>query len=227
MARAGDWAGDHGFWRSQAGASRGDIYGRCGLLDGGLVDDRGCAFGCDGSVARGAVSPAGYYERASGRGDDIDMSAVRAQYVELGPMSFAEKIVLADFVLLAFLWLSRRPIQIGDWTLPGWSQIFESAGLITDGSVAMAMALILFVVPARDGARTRVMNWQTAGNLPWHIVLLIGGGFALASGFKESGLSLWCAQQMESQSATCDSRSVTRDNSSLLCVRSCARTRRA
>ena len=162
-----------------------------------------------------------------GRGDDIDMNAVRAQYVELGPMSFAEKIVLADFVLLAFLWLSRRPIQIGDWTLPGWSQIFESAGLITDGSVAMAMALILFVVPARDGARTRVMNWQTAGNLPWHIVLLIGGGFALASGFKESGLSLWCAQQMESQSATCDSRSATRDNISLLCVRSCARTRRA
>ena len=42
------------------------------------------------------------------------------------------------------------------------------------------------------------MDWQTAGNVPWHIVLLIGGGFALASGFKESGLSLWCAQQLES-----------------------------
>ncbi len=42
------------------------------------------------------------------------------------------------------------------------------------------------------------MDWQTAGTLPWHIVLLIGGGFALASGFKESGLSLWCAQQLES-----------------------------
>ena len=132
-----------------------------------------------------------------GRGDDIDLSVVRAQYAELGPMSFAEKVVLADFVLLALLWLSRRPIQIGDWTLPGWSQFFESGGLITDGSVAMAMALILFVVPARDGARSRVMDWQTAGNVPWHIVLLIGGGFALASGFKESGLSLWCAQQLE------------------------------
>ena len=45
----------------------GDTYGWCGLLDGDLVDDRGRAFGCDGAVARGAVSPAGYYERASGR----------------------------------------------------------------------------------------------------------------------------------------------------------------
>ena len=133
-----------------------------------------------------------------GRGEDIDLTAVQTQYAELGPMSFAEKIVLADFVLLAFFWLSRRPVQIGDWTLPGWSQLFESAELMTDGSVAMAMALVLFVIPARDGTGTRVMNWQTAGNLPWHIVLLIGGGFALASGFISSGLSLWCAQQLES-----------------------------
>ncbi len=132
-----------------------------------------------------------------GRGEDIDITAVRVQYVELGPMSFAEKVVLADFVLLALLWLSRRPIQIGDWTLPGWSQLFGSAGLMTDGSVALGMALLLFVVPARDGTGTRVMNWQIAGNLPWHIVLLIGGGFALASGFISSGLSLWCAQQLE------------------------------
>ena len=40
------------------------------------------------------------------------------------------------------------------------------------------------------------MNWEIAGKLPWHIVLLFGGGFALASGFKVSGLSLWCAQQL-------------------------------
>ena len=132
-----------------------------------------------------------------GRGENLDLTAVEMQYAELGRMSFAEKIVLADFVLLAFFWLSRRPVQIGDWTLPGWSQLFESAELLTDGSIAMAMALVLFVIPARDGTGTRVMNWQTASNLPWHIVLLIGGGFALASGFISSGLSLWCAQQLK------------------------------
>ncbi len=132
-----------------------------------------------------------------GRGEDIDSTAVQTQYAELGPMSFAEKIVLADFALLALLWLSRRPAQIGDWILPGWSQLFESAELMTDGSVAMAMALVLFVIPARDGTGGRVMDWQTAGKLPWHIALLIGGGFALASGFISSGLSLWCAQQLK------------------------------
>ena len=132
-----------------------------------------------------------------GRGEDIDSTAVQTQYAELGPMSFAEKIVLVDFALLALLWLSRRPAQIGDWTLPGWSQLFESAELMTDGSVAMAIALVLFVIPARDGTGGRVMDWQTAGKLPWHIALLIGGGFALASGFISSGLSLWCAQQLK------------------------------
>ncbi|MDP6042257.1 MAG: DASS family sodium-coupled anion symporter, partial [Candidatus Latescibacteria bacterium] len=131
-----------------------------------------------------------------GRGDDVDLDVVQTQYDALGPMSFAEKVVLVDFVMLALLWLTRRPIQVGDWMLPGWSQAFEAGGLMTDGSVAIVMALILFVIPARDGSGLRVMNWETASKLPWHIVLLFGGGFALASGFKVSGLSLWCAQQL-------------------------------
>ena len=131
-----------------------------------------------------------------GRGDDVDLNVVRTQYDALGTLSFAEKVVLADFVMLALLWLTRRSVQVGDWTLPGWSQAFETGGLMTDGSVAIVMALILFVIPARNGSGLRVMDWKTAGKLPWHIVLLFGGGFALASGFKVSGLSLWCAQQL-------------------------------
>ena len=45
-----------------------------------------------------------------------------------------------------------------------------------------------------------IMDWQTTSKLPWNIVLLFGGGFALASGFKESGLSMWVGEQLSGAS---------------------------
>ncbi|MDA0711392.1 MAG: SLC13 family permease [bacterium] len=131
-----------------------------------------------------------------GRGDGLDTLTVQKLYAELGPMSFAEAVVLADFVLLAVLWLTRSPISLGDWTLPGWSLVFENGSWINDGTVAISMALLLFLIPARDAGKRRILDWEIASGLPWHIILLFGGGFALASGFKESGLSLWCAEQL-------------------------------
>lgn len=132
-----------------------------------------------------------------GRGTHLNTQMVHTQYAQLGPMSFAEKVVLIDFVLLAVLWLTRKSISIGTWTLPGWSQLFEKGAWINDGTVAIVMALLLFIIPSKHTSKSRVLNWQIASDLPWHIILLFGGGFALASGFKESGLSLWCAQQLQ------------------------------
>ena len=63
------------------------------------------------------------------------------------------------------------------------------------------MAVVLFLVPARSRPSARLLDWPTAARLPWNIVLLFGGGFALASGFKESGLSLWIGDQMTGASA--------------------------
>jgi solute carrier family 13 (sodium-dependent dicarboxylate transporter), member 2/3/5 len=53
------------------------------------------------------------------------------------------------------------------------------------------MAVILFLIPAQNQKGKCLLDWATASKLPWHILLLFGGGFALATGFKESGLSLW------------------------------------
>lgn len=58
------------------------------------------------------------------------------------------------------------------------------------------MAIILFIIPSASVPGSRLMNWETAKKLPWNILLLFGGGFALASGFKESGLSLWFGEQL-------------------------------
>jgi sodium-dependent dicarboxylate transporter 2/3/5 len=131
----------------------------------------------------------------------VDVELFRKQYAELGPLSYEERVVLADFVILAMLWLLRADIRIGALTIPGWSRLFASPGFLNDGTVAISMALILFLIPARRTGALRIMDWETAGKLPWNIVLLFGGGFALASGFKESGLSLWLGHHLEGVSS--------------------------
>jgi sodium-dependent dicarboxylate transporter 2/3/5 len=72
----------------------------------------------------------------------IEPSIFRQQYKELGKISFEEKIVLIDFILLAVLWISRANIDIGNFTIPGWSQLFSNPSYFNDGTVAIAMALI-------------------------------------------------------------------------------------
>ena len=125
--------------------------------------------------------------------DNLDF---RAQYNELGPASFEEKIIFIDFILLAFLWLTRAGINIGSVNIPGWSQLFAIPAYLNDGTVAIAMSVILFLIPSKNKPGSRLMDWETARKIPWNIVLLFGGGFALASGFKESELSVWFGEQL-------------------------------
>ncbi|MGK7345399.1 MAG: SLC13 family permease [Candidatus Nitrospinota bacterium M3_3B_026] len=137
-----------------------------------------------------------------GKGETpISFKVFREQYERLGPMIYEEKVVLAVFVLLAFLWLFRADISIGAVTVPGWSRVFPDPSFINDGVVAVVMSTILFIIPAKSGGAARIMDWETAEKLPWGIVLLFGGGFALASGFKESGLSMWLGGRLEGVSA--------------------------
>ena len=122
------------------------------------------------------------------------------QYNALGPVSFEEKIVLVDFLLLVILWMFRADIRIGDFTIPGWSNLFPEAKFLNDGTVSIAMAFLLFLIPTKNRSRNkdrRVLTWKTASRLPWNIVLLFGGGFALAGGFKASGLSAWMGEQLK------------------------------
>jgi sodium-dependent dicarboxylate transporter 2/3/5 len=121
----------------------------------------------------------------------IDKSTFRNQYQELGKASFEEKVVFVDFVLMAIAWLTRSPITIGNIHLPGWSQLFAHPEYFNDGTVAMIFALPLYIFPTKDPNSRFIMNWEYSKQLPWNIVLLFGGGFALALGFKESELSSW------------------------------------
>lgn len=136
------------------------------------------------------------YGPKKGHWNALEKGIFRQQYKALGPMGFEEKVILADFILLALLWLSRSDLDFGSVKIPGWGNIFDNPEFVNDGTVAIMMAVILFFIPSKNDNGQKILNWETAGKLPWHIVLLFGGGFALATGFKESGLSVWFGEQL-------------------------------
>ncbi len=99
----------------------------------------------------------------------------------MGAMSPEEKKVALVFLLVASGWILRG--------------LFEPAvlAMVSDPAIAMAGAFLLFGIPARDGF---ILDWKTAATIPWDVIILMGGGFALASGFSQSGLTEWMAGQL-------------------------------
>ena len=132
---------------------------------------------------------------------------IMRQYRKLGPMSPEEKKVLAVFVTLVVLWFTRKKHLFGnDVNLFGWSHYLDSflawlevsavGPMLDDGTVAIAMALLLFGLPAKS-TRGRLLDADDLNKVPWGVLILFGGGLALAKGFGVSGLSSWAAQQFE------------------------------
>jgi sodium-dependent dicarboxylate transporter 2/3/5 len=118
----------------------------------------------------------------------------REKYQLLGKADFAQKAVGIIFLLTALLWMSRADINLGHFTLRGWSHFFDYPDCITDGAVAITMALLLFIIPSGKNVGEKLLTWKDAEQLPFGIILLFGGGFALAMGVQVSGLSEWITQ---------------------------------
>jgi sodium-dependent dicarboxylate transporter 2/3/5 len=129
----------------------------------------------------------------------VDDDVIVAERSRLGTISFEEKVVLAVFAATAVLWVFRVDLQVGIATIPGWSRLLPEPGMIDDGTVAITMASILFFIPTRDpsGGDRRIMGPDVIPRLPWNIVLLFGGGFALAAGFQLTGLAQIIGNQFE------------------------------
>ncbi len=108
---------------------------------------------------------------------------IQQMLTELGPMQREEKIVMFVFVLTALSWICRSYIL--ERFLPG----------IDDTIIAMMAGISLFVINSGD-ENNRIISWKDAVKVPWGIILLFGGGMALASGFEASGLALWIGMQM-------------------------------
>ena len=115
--------------------------------------------------------------RLAGPGRD----AVRAAIGDPGPWTAPQRRTLAVVLLVALAWVFQPLVER---LLPG----------ITDAGIAVAGALLLCVLPsgdARPGASQRLLEWEDARRAPWYLILLLGGGLALADAVVKSGLSAW------------------------------------
>jgi sodium-dependent dicarboxylate transporter 2/3/5 len=126
---------------------------------------------------------------------DMKPSVLQDEYRALGKPTYEEKVVFTAFSLMALLLITRSNITINNTTLYGWSSLFPDASFIDDGTVAITIALSLFLMPARS-QRGNVMGRGMVSKLPWGIIILLGGGFALAKGFQVSGLSEFLGGQL-------------------------------
>lgn len=106
---------------------------------------------------------------------------IKSMLTQLGKMSSEEKIVLAVFAITATLWMTRSLIE-------------NLVPVIDDTIIAMIAGISLFIIPAKNN--TRIIDWSECAQIPWGIILLFGGGMALAEGFSETGLAQWIALQM-------------------------------
>tara|TARA_R110002074_G_scaffold197610_3_gene364705 strand:- start:12870 stop:14339 length:1470 start_codon:yes stop_codon:yes gene_type:complete len=106
---------------------------------------------------------------------------------KLGKISYEEKVVAFVFALTAFCWITRSFLL--QKILPG----------LDDTIIAIFFAIVLFLIPSKKKGE-QLINWEEAVKMPWGIILLFGGGMALAKGFEESGLATWIGSQMTSLS---------------------------
>ncbi|MFB4213695.1 DASS family sodium-coupled anion symporter [Shouchella sp. JSM 1781072] len=113
---------------------------------------------------------------------------IASERQKLGKTSFEEKVVGAVFLFAAFMWITREFFWAGDDPL-----IVQLPG-ISDGMIAIIATMLLFLIPAK--AATRILDWSDSKDIPWGVLLLFGGGLAIAAGFQSSGLSTWIGDQL-------------------------------
>lgn len=113
---------------------------------------------------------------------------LRREREGLGPVSRGEKVVGAVFGLTALAWIMRAPKTINGLTIPGIQSV---APWVEDATIAMAAAVLLFVLPVRPRRGVFALDWDTARTIPWGVLVLFGGGLSLARAMDVSGLAAW------------------------------------
>ena len=133
-------------------------------------------------VARVSVAP--QFDRLPAGAD-----AVNHELDRLGSMSRQETLVLIVFVGMASAWIG--------------ASLVDQAELVpvpddVDTLVAIAGSMVLFTIPTKteDGGHTFLLDWTNAVEIPWGVILLFGGGLAIAAAFGETGLAAWIGERL-------------------------------
>ena len=121
-----------------------------------------------------------WLSRGMPKGNKIDLP-------DTGPWRTEEIRTLTVFAITALLWITRKE------PFGGWSELLglQSAN---DASVALIAVITMFLIP--NGKGEKLLIWETAGSIPWGVLILFGGGVAIALGFAESGLSQLVGQAL-------------------------------
>jgi sodium-dependent dicarboxylate transporter 2/3/5 len=105
---------------------------------------------------------------------------------EMGSMSAGERWTSLVFVMTAFAWIFQKQIE----------GIFPDPKLVTDAAIGMTGGLLLFLIPVSLRRNIFVMDWHWASKMPWGVLILFGGGLAMADGFKDTKLADWIGSQV-------------------------------
>ena len=110
-------------------------------------------------------------------------SIVSQQLSSLGKITFEEKTVLLVFSAVCFAWITRS---------------FFLAKLIPaiDDTIIVLIGVVLLLLLPSSYTKTKILDWKTAEKIPWGVLILFGGGLALAEGFKETGLAEYLGQKL-------------------------------
>ncbi|MBW3196664.1 SLC13 family permease [Marinobacter nauticus] len=106
---------------------------------------------------------------------------IRDELAKLGVMSRGERLVAVVFVITATAWIFRPLLSA---SLMPW---------LSDTGIAIAAAIAMFLIPVDARQGTFVLDWDSANKLPWGVLLLFGGGLAMAGVISSSGLAEWIA----------------------------------
>lgn len=133
----------------------------------------------------------------------IDQEVTKTELNQMGKLTYKEKVVATITTFAAFLWIFRVDLNLGFISIPGWSSFLSYSKFIDDGTIAMFIAMLLMVFPStplfgKNSKRAKEENKYSEGvilpisalnEVPWDILILLGGGFALAQGFQVTGFS--------------------------------------
>lgn len=140
-----------------------------------------------------------YQYRNQLREEEINIHACRKAHTELGPLKVEEALVLLIFMLTVVLWFTRNDLDLGFVKMKGWITSAKAMGLgdIKESTIAMGAAVLMFLIPSSSREKGALLHWADMSRLPFGVLFLFGGGFALAAGFESSGLSIFIGEKLK------------------------------
>jgi len=123
-----------------------------------------------------------------------NLTVIKDELDALGAPTTGEKRVLYIGIVTVLCWVFKDDLVFGSVTIPGWTTMLGLQDSIHDSTIAMGSALLLFILPANK--ERRLITWKEASQVPWGVVMIVGGGYAMAASFESTGLADWLGTQL-------------------------------